>query len=191
MERTEALAELQDIPSAIRELNTLHRLWKNDLGPVAREQREELWSRFQAATKIIGKKNGTTKHRWNSSQQSHPKRRTAGVNWKRNRASPQNHNAWQNSMRKVNEKLESFRPWAVHPKPTTNGLERFQVSAITITKLFTSSTNSKNAPMSKRKKPHRRSRNHLGRSELAGLCGTYEKRAKRLEKNRWYPPIIQ
>ena len=34
------------------------------------------------------------------------------------------------------------------------------------------------------KSPHRRSRNHLGRSELAGLCGTYEKRTKRLEKNR-------
>ncbi|MGB2086071.1 MAG: DUF349 domain-containing protein, partial [Flavobacteriaceae bacterium] len=53
IERAESLAEHPDVIAAIRELNNLHRLWKNDLGPVAREHREELWNRFQNATKII------------------------------------------------------------------------------------------------------------------------------------------
>ena len=53
IERAEALKELPDVMRASRDLNTLHQLWKNDLGPVAKEHREALWKRFQEATKII------------------------------------------------------------------------------------------------------------------------------------------
>ena len=118
VERTEALAELQDIPSAIRELNTLHRLWKNDLGPVAREQREELWSRFQAATKIIhGKKNEYNKNideiQANNRTQ---KEELLALIEKEIEQAPQNHNAWQNSMRKVNELKEKFQAVGRAPK---------------------------------------------------------------------------
>ena len=118
VERTEALAELQDIPSAIRELNTLHRLWKNDLGPVAREQREELWSRFQAATKIIhGKKNEYNKNideiQANNRAQ---KEELLALIEKEIEQAPQNHNAWQNSMRKVNELKEKFQAVGRAPK---------------------------------------------------------------------------
>ena len=31
----------------------LHKQWKNDLGPVAKEHRENLWTRFQNASKVI------------------------------------------------------------------------------------------------------------------------------------------
>ena len=51
IEKAEKLSDLNDIHTAIRELNNLHRLWKNELGPVPREKREELWNRFQKATK--------------------------------------------------------------------------------------------------------------------------------------------
>ena len=44
---------MDNIHTATRELNNLHRLWKNELGPVARDKREELWQRFQLATKKI------------------------------------------------------------------------------------------------------------------------------------------
>ena len=38
-------------------------VWKNDLGPVAREHREELWKRFQEATsKIHERKNDYNKN---------------------------------------------------------------------------------------------------------------------------------
>ena len=53
IEKAEKLVDLDNIHIAIRELNNLHRLWKNDLGPVARDKREELWQRFQLATKKI------------------------------------------------------------------------------------------------------------------------------------------
>ena len=40
-----------------RELQALHKLWKEDLGPVAKEKREEIWQRFSKATKVIHEKN--------------------------------------------------------------------------------------------------------------------------------------
>ena len=54
--RAEALAEEQDINKAFRELQILHKIWKEDIGPVDREHRDDVWNRFSAATKVIHKK---------------------------------------------------------------------------------------------------------------------------------------
>ena len=118
VERTEALAALEDVPSAIRELNTLHRLWKNDLGPVARVEREQLWSRFQAATKVIhDRKNEYNKNidEIQANNRSKKEELLARIE-KEIEQSPQNHNAWQNSMRKVNEIKEQFQAVGRAPK---------------------------------------------------------------------------
>src|SRR5690606_1283283 len=53
IERAEELAKEEDVNHAFRELQVLHKLWKEELGPVAKEHREEIWSRFKAATKAI------------------------------------------------------------------------------------------------------------------------------------------
>jgi len=52
-EKAEELAEKEDLNEAFRELQVLHKLWKEDIGPVAREFREEIWERFSNATKKI------------------------------------------------------------------------------------------------------------------------------------------
>jgi len=51
--KAEELAELEDINFAFNELQILHKLWKEDVGPVGREHREEVWDRFSAATKKV------------------------------------------------------------------------------------------------------------------------------------------
>ncbi|MGB5394255.1 MAG: DUF349 domain-containing protein [Lutimonas sp.] len=56
VERAEALSEYKDIDKAFRELQVLHRLWKEEIGPVAREYREEIWHKFSEATKKIHEK---------------------------------------------------------------------------------------------------------------------------------------
>ena len=56
IERAEELAKEEDVNYAFRELQVLHKLWKEELGPVAKEHREEIWSRFKAATKAIHNK---------------------------------------------------------------------------------------------------------------------------------------
>lgn len=49
--RVEELLQEQDINKAFRELQDLHRIWKEDIGPVSREHRDEIWNQFSDLTK--------------------------------------------------------------------------------------------------------------------------------------------
>ncbi|MRI01591.1 DUF349 domain-containing protein [Kriegella sp. EG-1] len=51
--RAEALVDIKDLGQAFRELQVLHKLWKEEIGPVAKEHREEIWERFSNATKAM------------------------------------------------------------------------------------------------------------------------------------------
>lgn len=56
IERAEELSKDDNVMRAFRELQELHKMWKEELGPVGREHRDEIWDRFKAATKIINDK---------------------------------------------------------------------------------------------------------------------------------------
>ena len=49
--RVEELIHEEDINKAFRELQDLHRIWKEDIGPVSRDHREEVWNKFSDLTK--------------------------------------------------------------------------------------------------------------------------------------------
>jgi Domain of Unknown Function (DUF349) len=49
--RVEELVNEADINKAFRELQDLHKIWKEDIGPVSREHREEIWIKFSDLTK--------------------------------------------------------------------------------------------------------------------------------------------
>ena len=51
IERVEELVKEEDIDKSFRELQDLHRIWKEDIGPVSRDNREEIWNRFSELTK--------------------------------------------------------------------------------------------------------------------------------------------
>lgn len=51
--RAKELVNEPDLNKAFRELQLLHKLWKEELGPVSREHREEIWSEFSAVTRQI------------------------------------------------------------------------------------------------------------------------------------------
>lgn len=51
--RAEELTEEKDVNRAFRELQLLHKMWKEELGPVAKEYRDEIWDKFSEATKQI------------------------------------------------------------------------------------------------------------------------------------------
>jgi uncharacterized protein DUF349 len=51
--RVEELVNEEDVPKAFRELQSLHKIWKEEIGPVSREHREELWNRFSELTKQL------------------------------------------------------------------------------------------------------------------------------------------
>ncbi len=54
-EEAEALDDEADIVAAFRKLQELHTNWR-EIGPVAKELREDLWARFKAASSAINKK---------------------------------------------------------------------------------------------------------------------------------------
>jgi len=54
--RAEELSQHSDVIHAFRELQILHKVWKEDIGPVGKEHREDIWNKFSAATKIIHNK---------------------------------------------------------------------------------------------------------------------------------------
>ena len=53
VEKAEILTTEPDLNKAFRELQTLHKIWKEDIGPVGKEHREEIWERFSNATSVL------------------------------------------------------------------------------------------------------------------------------------------
>ena len=53
VQRAEELVQMEDLNKAFQELQTLHKIWKEDIGPVGKEHREEIWDRFSNATKLL------------------------------------------------------------------------------------------------------------------------------------------
>jgi hypothetical protein len=49
--RAQELVNEADVMKAFRELQSLHKIWKEDIGPVSRENREEIWAAFSELTK--------------------------------------------------------------------------------------------------------------------------------------------
>lgn len=54
-EQAEKLADEEDVVSAFHQLQDLHQQYR-EIGPVAKDLREEVWTRFKAASTIINKK---------------------------------------------------------------------------------------------------------------------------------------
>jgi hypothetical protein len=49
--RVQELIQEEDINKAFRELQDLHRIWKEEIGPVSKEHREKIWNQFSDLTK--------------------------------------------------------------------------------------------------------------------------------------------
>lgn len=55
IEKAKALGEENDVIAAFRALQELHSQWR-EIGPVAKEHREEIWAEFSAATTVVNKR---------------------------------------------------------------------------------------------------------------------------------------
>lgn len=53
IDRVQELLNEEDINKAFRELQVLHKIWKEEIGPVAKEHRNEIWEKFSTLTKQI------------------------------------------------------------------------------------------------------------------------------------------
>ncbi|MBO2545833.1 protein of unknown function [Salegentibacter agarivorans] len=110
IDRAEELVQENDVNRAFRELQMLHKMWKEELGPVAKEFREDIWERFSSATKQIHDKRqeffSTMDERyeenWKAKQVIIEKiREIADEEYK-------SHNKWQQKIKEIEALREAF-----------------------------------------------------------------------------------
>ena len=75
-EAAEKLSEETDVVSAFHQLQELHQQYR-EIGPVAKELREDIWGRFKAASTVINKRHQQHFERLRSMEQENLNRKTA------------------------------------------------------------------------------------------------------------------
>lgn len=110
IERAEELAQIDNINRAFRELQALHKMWKEELGPVAKEHREDIWERFSNATKAIHEKRQEYYADLDKAYEKNLERKEEIIAKISNVAEDKvnSHGAWQKKIREVEGLREAF-----------------------------------------------------------------------------------
>ena len=103
--RAKELLEMDDVIKAFRELQFLHKKWKEDTGPVAKEYREKIWQEFKDITKQIHDKRRAYIARLKELRKQDWERKGQLVEKLKEIAqlNPETHQEWQKLIREVNE----------------------------------------------------------------------------------------
>jgi hypothetical protein len=108
--RAEELQQEEDISKAFRELQMLHKMWKEDVGPVAKEYREDVWDKFSEATKVIHDKRFEYLKQMESAFEDNlisKQKIIADIGEITANVKP-SHQNWQNAIRKVQELRDKY-----------------------------------------------------------------------------------
>jgi hypothetical protein len=110
IQRAEELAQEEDINKAFRELQMLHKVWKEEVGPVAKEFRDEIWDKFTAATKVIHDKRQEYLNNLESIFEENYQKKQAIIEEIKTLISKEitSHQGWQNAINKVQELRDAF-----------------------------------------------------------------------------------
>src|SRR5690606_28147179 len=108
--RAEELTQEEDINKAFRELQMLHKMWKEDIGPVAKEYRDEVWDKFSDATKVIHDKRQEQLQSLEKDFETNyeTKKQLVEEIKKTTEEIKPSHQAWQNGIKKIQELRDAF-----------------------------------------------------------------------------------
>ena len=109
--RAEELTKEPDNNKAFRELQMLHKMWKEEIGPVAKEYSDEIWNKFSAATKIIhDKRHEYLKELEKEAENNFEIKKGIidQINTLTENAKSKGHKGWQNNINKVQELRDQF-----------------------------------------------------------------------------------
>ncbi|MDG1697591.1 MAG: DUF349 domain-containing protein [Polaribacter sp.] len=110
IQKAERLAEQEDVNLAFKELQDLHKIWKEDIGPVSQNMREEIWQKFSAATKKIHDKRHDYFREMRSKYQEIIENKlevVAKLN-SYDTSNNKSHNDWQKSIEEVEELRQEY-----------------------------------------------------------------------------------
>ena len=121
--RAEELGQEENVDKAFRELQMLHKMWKEDIGPVAKEYRDEVWDKFSEATKIIHDKRQEQLNDLEKTFQDNyeKKKQLVAEIVKVSEEAKPSHQGWQNAIKKVQELREAY--FATGRVPRANNKE--------------------------------------------------------------------
>ena len=110
IERAEELAQDENTNRSFRELQVLHKLWKEELGPVGKEHREEIWERFSNATKAIHDKRQAYFADMEKAHEKNLERKEEIIAQIEAIAADKanSHNAWQKKIKEIEALREAF-----------------------------------------------------------------------------------
>lgn len=108
--RAEELAQEANVNKAFRELQMLHKMWKEDIGPVAKEYRDEVWDKFSEATKVIHDKRQAYLAEAEKEFENNLEKKKQLIEEikKTTEDTKPSHQGWQNSIKKVQELRDTF-----------------------------------------------------------------------------------
>jgi hypothetical protein len=118
------LADEKDIHKALRELQELHRMWKEDTGPVEKEQRDPIWEEFKAASDVIHEKRQAYYEERDKMATTHQTIKRNIIQEIRNiiNSDPSSHKDWQERLKEINALRELFTQTGPAPKAVNNEL---------------------------------------------------------------------
>lgn len=108
--RAQELAHEENVLKAHSELQLLHRMWKEEIGPVAREHRDQIWNDFNEASKEIYHKlqQRNAQLRAAEEQNAEQKAQIIAAIMQFDPAQITTHAQWQQAVKKVEEFREQF-----------------------------------------------------------------------------------
>jgi Domain of Unknown Function (DUF349) len=108
--RCEELVLEVDVNKAFRELQDLHKIWKEDIGPVSREFRESIWIRFSELTKQMHDKREVLFEKFRGTEQENLAKKTEIIAKLTDLATEKvdSHNLWLAQIVKVEALREEF-----------------------------------------------------------------------------------
>lgn len=124
IEKAEELAEGNDVNHAFRELQALHKLWKEDLGPVAKAHRDPIWERFSNATKTIHDKRQAYFTELDKAKEGNLKRKEAIILKIEDvvKDTSNTHQAWQKKIKAIEALRTEFFNSGRVPKPKNEAI---------------------------------------------------------------------
>lgn len=108
--RVEELVEEEDVNKAFRELQALHKIWKEEIGPVSREHREDIWNRFSELTRQLHDKREALFAKAKEREDENLKKKQEIIAQIEELAKEKvnSHSAWQGQITKVEALREQF-----------------------------------------------------------------------------------
>ena len=120
--RAVELNDEENIHKALRELQELHRMWKEDAGPVARELRDPIWEEFSEATKAIhDRRQAYYEEREKEAEKNQTIKENIIAEIKKITAAGANsHKEWQDRLEEIKVLKELFKTTGRAPKAVNN-----------------------------------------------------------------------